>query len=759
MDPSDLNIATHEGRPVDFTEQRPDSCNGNGPPLRATPLMVELCAGNALLSRAFHKIGWQVRPVDWHRQGAAQHLPFIKANLHTNLGQSIVQELVRLPNIRFVLLSPPQFQPILAEFLLRCALNLLELSVPFAVENPASSELWAHPSLRILRESHKTVDFLVFPCAFDGPRHACSRWLTNILELQVVSRACKGCDKRLPGNPQAAELRDSVFSPKFRLAVVDAVNQYVLLSRGETLPRATSLQNAPSDLQPLVGRLKQARKRATPQPVSEFKEVAVLPKHVMNEFSKPLIYSDGGVNSFGDNSEILCGIYRNPIEFEEEASKLEFPLDSDSLVHDELLMAVRDVLVWGPARLIKFRADSLRDLLKTRDEVQARNIELQQLMDESSRVILKGKNLALLEKILIDNGYPDAKVIEEAARGFDLTGFPKPSGIFHPIPSSATMDDKQLLATRVWNNKALAGKVSSSMSAEDDAEIWRQAMDEVARGWLAGPWYDEKGLLEHMGGEVLCSRRFPLRQGEKVRAIDDLSESQVNSAFAMTEKVSLMGLDSSAALTRKLYAVLCTGSCDFRLSSGGSCVGRVDDGWYSGHLCPELLGRVLDLKSAYKQWTLSPSARRFSGLILLDPVKRAPAFFSEITLPFGAAASVLAFNRLARAVWFAVVRTLRGIWSTYFDDFMMLDFNVTANSFLVSVEALLSLLGWEFAEDAKKCLPFASSFNLLGARVNLQGFCSGEVFFENIPERRDKIVAQIRSFWTEAVHPGRNCRH
>eukprot|EP00971_Amphidinium_carterae_P262969 5217062-Amphidinium_carterae.1 len=103
----------------------------------------------------------------------------------------------------------------------------------------------------------------------------------------------------------------------------------------------------------------------------------------------------------------------------------------------------------------------------------------------------------------------------------------------------------------------------------------------------------EATLLPKDGKLRLLSHRFGIKQGNKLRAVDDLSESQVNSAFALREKIEFLNLDVLTAFVRKLYVVLLSGSVNFTLVDGSTLCGIVDQAWVqSTH---SLLRRVLDL--------------------------------------------------------------------------------------------------------------------------------------------------------------------
>ena len=114
---------------------------------------------------------------------------------------------------------------------------------------------------------------------------------------------------------------------------------------------------------------------------------------------------------------------------------------------------------------------------------------------------------------------------------------------------------------------------------ELDVKLWDKTNLEVERGWLAGP-------LDWSSPTV--SRRFPLSQTDKVRPIDDLSQSQVNSTVTSFEQATVDGPDVICALALFLMKQL------------------ADNGKET-----ELVGRSLDLASAYRQLSISDHSLKF----------------------------------------------------------------------------------------------------------------------------------------------------
>ena len=145
-----------------------------------------------------------------------------------------------------------------------------------------------------------------------------------------------------------------------------------------------------------------------------------------------------------------------------------------------------------------------------------------------------------------------------------------------------------------------AGGPRESGDPEADEELWRQSLQEVDDGWLAGPYYSEDEVSKLLDtSDWICTRSFPLRQTSKVRLIDDGLESGLNSAFSCYNKLRLMDMDAVVALSHTVVqAFNSRGVFNIRLSDGTILEGPVHKAWGSK---ARLLGRTLDLTAAYKQ--------------------------------------------------------------------------------------------------------------------------------------------------------------
>ncbi|CAE7406916.1 unnamed protein product, partial [Symbiodinium sp. CCMP2456] len=99
--------------------------------------------------------------------------------------------------------------------------------------------------------------------------------------------------------------------------------------------------------------------------------------------------------------------------------------------------------------------------------------------------------------------------------------------------------------------------------------------------------------------------RFAIRQGDKVRCIDDLRENELNNAYTAVEKITLSAMDHMIwALQTLLRYFTQRGEVSLELSTGEVLKGKVHEAWSLDK--GSLVVTALDLRSAYKQLPLNP---------------------------------------------------------------------------------------------------------------------------------------------------------
>ena len=197
-----------------------------------------------------------------------------------------------------------------------------------------------------------------------------------------------------------------------------------------------------------------------------------------------------------------------------------------------------------------------------------------------------------------------------------------------------------------------------------------KTLAERDRGWLAGPFTPQE-LRQRNGPLWNPNPRFALRQGAKTRLIDDFSYYSTNATVAQGEKLNLGGVDEVISMAAAFMQCASGQWMELESLEGRSVkiVRRKD--WEDKKI--ELMGRTLDLKSAYRQLGVASADSWAAIVAVFNQVAGAPAFFESQGLPFGATASVLAFNWMSRLLKKAIGFLLHIMSGVYFDDFPMIE--------------------------------------------------------------------------------------
>ena len=131
-------------------------------------------------------------------------------------------------------------------------------------------------------------------------------------------------------------------------------------------------------------------------------------------------------------------------------------------------------------------------------------------------------------------------------------------------------------------------------------ELWGRSLQEVEKGWSQGP-YSEDQLPQG----CIVSKRFAVEHGLKVRPIDDLKQSMVNSAYGCNGKIQIQDAEVIAAtlvLMRRTFA-------------------------------QPIRGKTIDLKSAYRQLPLSEGALNKAFIAVKEAATNEVNFFRLLCLP------------------------------------------------------------------------------------------------------------------------------
>ena len=152
----------------------------------------------------------------------------------------------------------------------------------------------------------------------------------------------------------------------------------------------------------------------------------------------------------------------------------------------------------------------------------------------------------------------------------------------------------------------------------------------------------------------------------------------------------------------------------------------------------KLIVRLLFVRMQDMQHGLVCGVRRMGG----------PKVFSMSSMPFGATASVGAFLRLSVAIKTLGIMMYNLVWTSYYDDFIVVCRDTDCDITDRMVRNFFSLLGWELSHDEAKDKGFDSVFGALGVEFDLRQTCVGKLFVGNTENRNMELSKQIATILT-----------
>ena len=219
--------------------------------------------------------------------------------------------------------------------------------------------------------------------------------------------------------------------------------------------------------------------------------------------------------------------------------------------------------------------------------------------------------------MLKDAQVDDPHLFDEVCNGFRLIGDLNASGQFQPQWKPVGLSTQQLRQTAVWAQQAVVGSCKRVLEDKEIAQsVWDETVSQASedRKWVLGP-FSASEISNRVGDCWIPARRFGVRQGGKIRPVDDFSQFLINSTVTCHEKIDLESIDHICATARHFL-----GAWD--RDNGRQC-------WLS-ESDSQLLGRCLDLKQAYKQLVRHPEDRWVSVLAVVCPTDGEVYFSSKL---------------------------------------------------------------------------------------------------------------------------------
>ena len=747
-----------------------------------TPLFVELCAGCGILSATVAAEGFDVMAVDHSHNKHKTHVKMFNLDLSKEHSWGILRHIITECNVMGVHMAPPcgtcsrareirlnddwhRPQPLrdyehpygvpwmsakdaervrtangLYKHMAQFCEFLDDANVPWTMENPTNSWLWELPCRRLLVQKFFFADF--HSCAYGGKRYKATSFLTNHAAFLVFCQRCDNSHVHLPwGYDQEAQQFSTALEAEYpkELCVVYAR----VLS---DMAKDKLIQITP--FKPKMHPQKQRSGRSVPPLIPEYVKVTtILLEHAptldnKQRLMKPLaniptgsklLRTEAERGSQGDNRVLyVFGIFHGHQQFVTVAKTLWHPYDELRHIPDLMIKAIFELLSNSKLSTARSRLKTLQLWRSWATELTETEVGIKCTMPPRARKIMTNKRLALLQKISEDClDWPDKAIHKDLRCGFRLVGEEPATGIFRTQPKTATLSEDELMMQSRFLKPAIVGKArSAGVSLHTEALYDVTVKEATDKGWLEGPYSLER-MNEMLGDRWLPVRRFGVEQRGKLRPIDDFCENQLNSAFTTVDKISLRTLDHMlwAALMVCRHC-LYNRDMDFVMKDGTRLKGPVHTDWHGDS---GMKVTALDLRSAYKQLPLNEADMNKAVVTILNPTTGHPEFFLMNTLPFGAAASVLHFNRVSNLLW-AIGCKLGIVWSSYYDDFPLLCHHGLEQSTLGAAKAMFNILGFDYAED--KLRDPDDKAEILGIELDVTDSCRGTV---RVGNRKDRI--------------------
>ena len=675
------------------------------------------------------------------------------------------------------------------------AQTALELSIAFCIENPSNSLMWKTSPFQQLFASFPDLRFINFHnCAHGGTRDKKTCFVTNVDWFDSLELYCNKQHAHAPWTPtivdnrvifpthaeaayplvlcnRIASLLKHELLKMGALEVTDltqqvqsntkSLNRVVLgaLPRGKhvkplvsefgayitavnsvqsddalnlflkTLPKGASIQ---SRLLSTWGEVrsaisKQSKKRMLEEKLARLKEKT-------NGTTEPLdlyaqLYTQfgcqpGSTYKFLDlelassHDDVVCekvviAIPREPIDFMQRAVSVGHPRS----VALQLPPDLQRVMDWNrdatAAEIFQHRVEFVKHWTCRAKELKQKDAEMLSQAPLHLQSLLKNKRLALWQEMLEHYEYPDKDLVRDIVKGFPLTGWLPDSQAFPKDykPPSLTVETLKSLSAGL--NERVKSKVMAGAASELLDATWEETEKELREGWME--------IDQHGGGGASWAMRFGLQQRDKVRVIDDFSIAGVNGTTGLQERLKIFGIDDIAALIA--YSL-------------DTCVGEVH---------PTLLGKTMDLKSAYKQFGICTTDRERIRVATRHPTTSELVLLMVNSLPFGATGSVSGFLRVSMFLWFLGMMGARLAWTCFYDDYTMVSRSDCVSNAEWAAACLFDLLGVVYAKEGKKATTFDRIFGSLGVVFDLSNIGSKTFSLCHTESRKSELAESLET--------------
>ena len=156
--------------------------------------------------------------------------------------------------------------------------------------------------------------------------------------------------------------------------------------------------------------------------------------------------------------------------------------------------------------------------------------ELHGRMQPAVRGVVRGKKILAWQELLQEAGHVDSYLVKDYVSGFRLTGDMPTTGVFAKKLDEEIEEGESV--KWLWQQAPKVRQALEASVEREERHVDREIADaleeataaEVSNQWASGP-LSAAQVAERVGPRWIPSRRFGVKQSDKVRPVDDFSES------------------------------------------------------------------------------------------------------------------------------------------------------------------------------------------------------------------------------------------
>ena len=380
-----------------------------------------------------------------------------------------------------------------------------------------------------------------------------------------------------------------------------------------------------------------------------------------------------------------------------QAQGLPSPFGTDVPLDADLEFALEAITTFGP-QVVHWRARNMKTLEQVIEILDPVEEALRKFRVSTSAAVAAGRRLVLMAFFTALLRWPDRRQALDYVHGFQVVGDIPVSGVFRSVVSA----DVSKIDDQFFGDAAVAAleELLKAKAPQDHETILRLTEEEMLKNYC-GQLHSATHMNKLFGvGRWRPIHRFLISQSDgKQRLIDDGRRGDQNRWASLGETIMCIGIDFIPQVASALQQrVQCHADPDFKDM-------RFEHVQFS----------VADLPDAFRGLPVRPEDQPATVIAVYHGGQRQWRFTVMNGCPFGLGAVVVHFNRYPALLTACARRVFALLHGAYFDDNVLVESHVTAQSAHEDLMKLLQALGTPPKPAKTHCMSSHGVF--LGASI------------------------------------------